>query len=62
MVTVLDRYGHRLPGTEDKVTDALDAMGRGASAAPAGNVRALVVHQNDSEAGNDEGQAEENAL
>lgn len=62
VVTVLDRYGHRLPGTEDKVTDALDAMGRGASAAPAGNVRALVVHQNDSEAGNDEGQAEENAL
>lgn len=27
---VLDRYGHLLPGTEERVTDALDAMGRGA--------------------------------
>jgi integrase len=32
VVTVLDRYGHLLPGTEDRVTDALDLM---ASAAPA---------------------------
>jgi integrase len=31
VVTVLDRYGHLLPGTEDRVTDALDRM---ASAAP----------------------------
>jgi hypothetical protein len=26
VVTVLDRYGHLLPGSEDKVNDALDAM------------------------------------
>ena len=26
VVTVLDRYGHLLPGSEDKVTAALDAM------------------------------------
>lgn len=26
VVTVLDRYGHLLPGTEDKVNDARDAM------------------------------------
>jgi integrase len=26
VVTVLDRYGHLLPGHEDSVTDALDAM------------------------------------
>jgi hypothetical protein len=26
VVTVLDRYGHLLPGVEDRVTDALDAM------------------------------------
>ena len=25
-VTVLDRYGHLLPGTEDRVNDALDRM------------------------------------
>ena len=25
-MTVLDRYGHLLPGTEDKVTDALDRL------------------------------------
>lgn len=34
-VTVLDRYGHRLPGAEDRVTDALDAMGRRSSPSPA---------------------------
>lgn len=33
VVTVLDRYGHLLPGSEDKVNDALDAM---AAASPAG--------------------------
>jgi integrase len=26
VVTVLDRYGHLLPGTADRVTDALDRM------------------------------------
>lgn len=26
VVTVLDRYGHLLPGTEDQVTDALDRL------------------------------------
>lgn len=26
VATVLDRYGHLLPGQEDRVTDALDAM------------------------------------
>jgi hypothetical protein len=26
VVTVLDRYGHLLPGSEDKVNTALDAM------------------------------------
>jgi integrase len=26
VVTVLDRYGHLLPGTEERVTDALDEM------------------------------------
>jgi hypothetical protein len=25
-VTVLDRYGHLLPGTEERVTDALDDL------------------------------------
>jgi integrase len=29
VVTVLDRYGHLLPGSEDKVNDALDAMASG---------------------------------
>jgi hypothetical protein len=28
VVTVLDRYGHLLPGAEDRVTDALDEMAR----------------------------------
>lgn len=27
VVTVLDRYGHLLPGSEDQVNDALEAMG-----------------------------------
>ena len=30
---VLDRYGHLLPGTEDRVNDALDALARASSAA-----------------------------
>jgi integrase len=33
---VLDRYGHRLPGTEKRVTDALDAMALAASSTPRG--------------------------
>ena len=41
VVTVLDRYGHLLPGHEDKVNDALDAMATAASAAPGGTVRAM---------------------
>ncbi len=31
VVTVLDRYGHLLPGGEERVNDALEAMGRSAS-------------------------------
>lgn len=31
VVTVLDRYGHLLPGTQERVTDALDALARGAA-------------------------------
>ena len=31
VVTVLDRYGHLLPGSEDKVNAALDAMASGVS-------------------------------
>jgi integrase len=32
---VLDRYGHLLPGTEERVNDALDAMARDAESRPA---------------------------
>ena len=32
VVTVLDRYGHQLPGEEDRVTDALDLMAQAAVA------------------------------
>lgn len=39
VVTVLDRYGHRSEGAEDRVTDALDVMAQ--AAAPAGIVRAI---------------------
>lgn len=39
VVTVLDRYGHLLPGEEDRVTDALDLTAQTAVARPA----ALVV-------------------
>jgi integrase len=41
VVTVLDRYGHLLPGHEDKVNDALDEMAR--EARPA----LRIVHDND---------------
>lgn len=36
VVTVLDRYGHLLPGSEDRVTDALDAMADEAANSRAG--------------------------
>jgi integrase len=41
VVTVLDRYGHLLPGHEDKVNDALDLMATGATATPTAAVRAI---------------------
>lgn len=41
VVTVLDRYGHLLPGHEDKVNDALDVMAKGAKATPSATVRAI---------------------
>ena len=34
VVTVLDRYGHLLPGSEDRVTDALDGLARTAAVPP----------------------------
>jgi hypothetical protein len=34
VVTVLDRYGHLLPGSEERVTDALEAMAQAARAIP----------------------------
>ena len=41
VATVLDRYGHLLPGTEDAVNDALDAMAQGATVADIGSARAM---------------------
>lgn len=41
VVTVLDRYGHLLPGHEGAVTDALDAMALAANPAPLATVRAI---------------------
>jgi hypothetical protein len=41
VVTVLDRYGHLLPGHEDKVNDALDAMADAVLPATPGIVRAM---------------------
>jgi integrase len=41
VVTVLDRYGHLLPGHEDKVNDALDLMASAAKATPSATVRAM---------------------
>lgn len=43
VVTVLDRYGHLLPGHEDEVNDRLDALARGATAASLGVVRGMDV-------------------
>jgi integrase len=42
VVTVLDRYGHLLPGSEERVTDALEAMAQAAKAAPNASVVALA--------------------
>jgi integrase len=39
---VLDRYGHLLPGSEERVTDALDDLGRAAFDGPR-DKRAMVV-------------------
>jgi integrase len=41
VVTVLDRYGHLLPGSEERVTDALEAMAQAAKAVPNSAVVAL---------------------
>ncbi len=41
VVTVLDRYGHLLPGHEEMVDDALDAMAEAARPAPLATVRAM---------------------
>jgi integrase len=38
VVTVLDRYGHLLPGSEEAVTDALDAMFEAAKTPPTGKL------------------------
>lgn len=43
VVTVLDRYGHLLPGTEDKLNAALDALAD-AVPAPTAAVLALYAH------------------
>ncbi|SRR5581483_2910762 len=42
VVTVLDRYGHLLPGSEDRVTDALDAMARSVTPGEAPSVVMLA--------------------
>ncbi|MGI9118796.1 MAG: tyrosine-type recombinase/integrase [Acidimicrobiales bacterium] len=41
VATVLDRYGHLLPGQEERVTDALEAMFRAAIPAPSAKVIGL---------------------
>lgn len=41
VATVLDRYGHLLPGQEDRVTDALEAMFRSTSLAPSAKIMPL---------------------
>jgi integrase len=42
VVTVLDRYGHLLPGSEDKVNTALDAIAAAATATPDAEVFPLA--------------------
>ena len=49
VVTVLDRYGHLLPGHEDAVNDALDALHSAAMASPVGTVRAMDARWTPSE-------------
>ena len=41
VVTVLDRYGHLLPGDEDRVTEALDVMAQMAAARPLASITEL---------------------
>ena len=41
VVTVLDRYGHLLPGSEERVTDALEAIAQAAKATPTAAVVGL---------------------
>jgi integrase len=41
VVTVLDRYGHLLPGSDQRVTEALEVLARGATASPIASVEAL---------------------
>jgi hypothetical protein len=41
VVTVLDRYGHLLPGSEDRVNDAHDVLAAKATPAPDASVIAL---------------------
>lgn len=41
VVTVLDRYGHLLPGEEDRVTEALDLMAQASAARPSGTITAM---------------------
>ena len=38
VVTVLDRYGHLLPGSQEAVTDALDVMFEAVRKPPAGKL------------------------
>jgi hypothetical protein len=41
VVTVLDRYGHLLPGSEERVNEALDALAEGAEPARDAQIRRL---------------------
>jgi hypothetical protein len=45
VVTALDRYGHLLPGSEERVTDVLEANARAANAAPTAAVVRLDQRQ-----------------
>lgn len=47
VVTVLDRYGHLLPGHEDAVNDALDALADAATPSPTAPVRAMDARWTD---------------
>jgi hypothetical protein len=42
VVTVLDRYGHLLPGSEDRVNDALDRLAATARPTPDAEVVSLA--------------------